>query len=254
MLTVILIGRQDLLRSLLSRHLQASAPDLNLYEADQISALDGSLAETASVILMMHQAETPIRQTVNAIEQMRAQLPRTPVGIISDKDDRETIMAVLHAGAQGLIPMRSCVASLLPILQLLAAGERFVPCADVGTAEFPSNGPLAAEDSVMRYQSPQTLQLTSREQQVFRELLLGKSNKAIARALAMQENTVKIHLRNIYKKLGVRSRCAAIVLAKNTLQTSPRRPNLINEVIIEKDINSTIPNLEKILSTLEDAR
>ncbi len=61
----------------------------------------------------------------------------------------------------------------------------------------------------------------------------------------MQENTVKIHLRNIYKKLGVRSRCAAIVLAKNTLQTSPRRPNLINEVIIEKDINSTIPNLEK---------
>jgi DNA-binding NarL/FixJ family response regulator len=218
---------------------------LTIYEADHMSALDNSAAEAASVILMMHQTETPIRQTVSAIEQMRARLPRTPVGIISDKDDRETIMAVLHAGAQGLIPMRSCVASLLPILQLLAAGERFVPCADVGAAESPTDGYLVAGDSFMRHQSSQPLQLTSREQQVFKELLLGKSNKSIARSLAMQENTVKIHLRNIYKKLGVRSRCAAIVLAKNTVEDSPRRPSPPSEVIVEKDISALSPHHEK---------
>ncbi len=245
MLTVFLIGRQDLLRSLLSRHLQASASDVILHEVDQISAVEDSLAETASVILMMHQAETPIRQTVNVIEQLRTRLPRTPVGVISDKDDRETIMAVLHAGAQGLIPMRSCIASLLPILQLLAAGERFVPCADIGTAESFSNTLLVAEDSQIRHQNSHILQLTSREQQVFKELLLGKSNKAIARALAMQENTVKIHLRNIYKKLGVRSRCAAIVLAKNTMQSNSRRPSPVSDVIVEKDGGVIAPHLEK---------
>ncbi len=245
MLTFLLIGRQDLLRSLLSRHLQASAPDVVLYEADHVSAVEDSLAETASVILMMHQAETSIRQPVNVIEQTRARFPRIPVGVISDKDDRETIMAVLHAGAQGLIPMRSCIASLLPILQLLAAGERFVPCADIGATEPFSNALLVTEDSQIRHQNSHILQLTSREQQVFRELLLGKSNKAIARALAMQENTVKIHLRNIYKKLGVRSRCAAIVLAKNTPQSSSRRPSAVSDVIVEKDIGAITPHLEK---------
>ena len=45
-------------------------------------------------------------------------------------------------------------------------------------------------------------------------LLRGQPNKIIARELAMPENTVKIHVRNLLRKLGARSRAEAIVLAK----------------------------------------
>lgn len=54
--------------------------------------------------------------------------------------------------------------------------------------------------------------LTSREQEVLRELTLGKANREIAKSLWVSENTVKSHLRKIYRKLGVDSRSEAVSL------------------------------------------
>jgi DNA-binding NarL/FixJ family response regulator len=55
-------------------------------------------------------------------------------------------------------------------------------------------------------------QLTLREQQVLRELALGKPNRDIAEQLWVSENTVKTHLRKIYRKLGVETRAEAVAL------------------------------------------
>ncbi len=58
---------------------------------------------------------------------------------------------------------------------------------------------------------------SDRERDVVRLLLQGKSNKQIALALAISERTVEFHLKNIYAKLGVRSRTEAILkLGKST--------------------------------------
>jgi DNA-binding NarL/FixJ family response regulator len=54
--------------------------------------------------------------------------------------------------------------------------------------------------------------LTPREQEVLRELTLGKPNRQIAESLWLSENTVKTHLRKIYHKLGVANRAAAVSL------------------------------------------
>jgi DNA-binding NarL/FixJ family response regulator len=68
--------------------------------------------------------------------------------------------------------------------------------------------------------------LTLREQEVLRELARGKSNKAIAETLWVSEDTVKSHLRRIYRKLDVGSRAEAVALALEQLgppaQVSPR--------------------------------
>lgn len=53
--------------------------------------------------------------------------------------------------------------------------------------------------------------LSEREQEVFQQLLEGKSNKEISFALAIAEKTVEEHLTNIYRKLGVKSRTEAIL-------------------------------------------
>ncbi len=55
---------------------------------------------------------------------------------------------------------------------------------------------------------------TDREQEVFQELVRGHTNKEIARSLDMTDHTVKFHLGNIFKKLGVRRRSQAILAAR----------------------------------------
>ena len=57
--------------------------------------------------------------------------------------------------------------------------------------------------------------LSSREMEVLTELAQGLSNKLIARALQMTENTVKFHLKNVFQKLGVKHRAQAIRVAQD---------------------------------------
>ena len=57
--------------------------------------------------------------------------------------------------------------------------------------------------------------LTSREQEVVLALAEELSNKAVGRRLNLSEGTVKVHLHNLYSKLGVKNRTALVVLAHN---------------------------------------
>ncbi len=63
--------------------------------------------------------------------------------------------------------------------------------------------------------------LSGREVEVLRELCRGSSNKQIGRLLNLSENTVKFHLKNVFRKLGVKSRGAAVVTAMQRGLTSP---------------------------------
>ena len=59
--------------------------------------------------------------------------------------------------------------------------------------------------------------LTSREREIFFALAEGLSNKGVGRRLGLSEGTVKVHLHNIYSKLGVKNRTALAVLAHTKL-------------------------------------
>ena len=66
--------------------------------------------------------------------------------------------------------------------------------------------------------------LSSRELAVLRELCNGRSNKLIGQLLDLSENTVKFHLKNIFKKLEVDSRAAAIACAMQRGLAEPTHP------------------------------
>jgi DNA-binding CsgD family transcriptional regulator len=74
--------------------------------------------------------------------------------------------------------------------------------------------------------SPQAIEaaLTTRQHDVFKLIVQGMSNKEIARNLQLGEGTVKIHIKALFKKLGVRRR-AAVAVAATRLLSSPRRGN-----------------------------
>jgi two-component system nitrate/nitrite response regulator NarL len=75
--------------------------------------------------------------------------------------------------------------------------------------------------------------LTSREREIFFALAEGLSNKDVGRRLGLSEGTVKVHLHNIYSKLGVKNRTALAVLAFTEfawVKTFPQTANSDSEM------------------------
>jgi DNA-binding CsgD family transcriptional regulator len=85
--------------------------------------------------------------------------------------------------------------------------------------------------------------MTPRQQEVLTEVCLGKSNKEIARALGMAEITVKQHLTEVFKALGVRTRSQAIAKCQQK-PTDIEAVDLTDEEILEEFVNTTFETLD----------
>jgi DNA-binding NarL/FixJ family response regulator len=72
--------------------------------------------------------------------------------------------------------------------------------------------------------------LSAREREVMLLAIKGLTNKVIARELNITEGTIKLHLHRIYQKLGVKSRFALTILAKNIVKPNGSRGNPFSEV------------------------
>ena len=70
--------------------------------------------------------------------------------------------------------------------------------------------------------------LTSREREIVFALAEGLSNKDVGRKLSLSEGTVKVHLHNIYSKLGVKTRTALVALAYTEFASVRLRPHAAN--------------------------
>lgn len=128
--------------------------------------------------------------------------PDVPLALVSDYEDRAEVTAAFRQGARGFVP-----SSLEPDLAreafgfILAGGTFFPPhildrpAGDGGQAKGRGSG--------------QAVSLTPRQLDVLALLREGKSNKLIARDLSMCESTVKVHVRQIMRKLGAANRTQA---------------------------------------------
>jgi DNA-binding NarL/FixJ family response regulator len=147
----------------------------------------------------------------SALALLRARLSETAVVVLSDKNDLDDINQALTHGARGYIP--SCVECeiALAALRLISAGGTFVPA-----AALRSTG-AKPDDQGERQRRSGGLDLTPRELSVLALLREGNPNKLIARQLDMQESTVKVHVRNILRKLNAANRTHAVFIANRLL-------------------------------------
>lgn len=109
--------------------------------------------------------------------------------------------AVRAAGARGLLPRSADGAHMAAALVAVAQGLLVFD-----ETLLPAPAPLPADIELVE-------PLSSRELEVLRHLAEGLSNKEIARALGISENTVKFHVNAILSKLGAQSRTEAVVRA-----------------------------------------
>ena len=120
--------------------------------------------------------------------------------ILTVSDAKNDIFTLVDAGADGYLLKDSEPDTLLLQLQRIAQGEVILSDSikDLLLEKRPAEDPMKL--------------LTDREMDVLRLIATGLSNKQIAAQLFISEETVKVHIRNLLRKLNVHSRVAATVL------------------------------------------
>jgi DNA-binding NarL/FixJ family response regulator len=133
--------------------------------------------------------------------------------VLADRDDADEVNRALTHGVRGYIPTSIEWEVAVAALRLISAGGTFVPADALrSTAAKPDDQPEGE-----RQGRSDGLDLTPRELSVIDLLREGKPNKLIAAQLDMQENTVKVHVRNILKKLNATNRTHAAFVANRLL-------------------------------------
>jgi DNA-binding NarL/FixJ family response regulator len=133
------------------------------------------------------------------ISRIAAEFRAVPVVILADTDDLGQILRALECGARGYIPTSVGIDVCVEAIGLAVAGGIFVPASSV----------LAMRhllDTSAREAPPLTGMFTIRQAEVAQALRRGKANKIIAYELNLRESTVKVHIRNIMKKLKATNR------------------------------------------------
>jgi two-component system nitrate/nitrite response regulator NarL len=149
---------------------------------------------------------------IETLKRLRAGGNRTPVVMLTMSREDADLGAALRGGAQGYLLKDMEPEELVPALETVLRGDNVVAQEMVGTlARLVGNGPGPARDA--RRAAAPFAELTPRELEILEHLADGSSNKMIARALDITEGTVKLHVKAILRKLGMRSRVEAAVSA-----------------------------------------
>jgi len=134
--------------------------------------------------------------------------PDRKVVLLSVYDDEQYLYQALRAGAKGYLLKRIASEELIRSLELVRLGEIVVDPTLAGRAAA-----SAARLQSGEYWPGAHLGLTQRESEVLALLVAGVSNKAIAGRLFVGEETVKSHVRSVYRKLEVSDRAGAVATA-----------------------------------------
>ena len=198
---VLIADDHDLLRDTLELWFRqekievASARDL---DAALVTA--AAAAEPFDLILLDY--GMPGMDGLDGLDRALAEGRGARVAIMSGVAPREVAERALERGAAGFLPKTLPARSLVNAVRFMAMGEQYAPVDFMTTPpEVTPVNPLAEK-------------LTPRELQVLEKLCQGLANKEIARALGIQEPTVKLHMKTLYRKINASNRTQAAMIAK----------------------------------------
>lgn len=134
---------------------------------------------------------------VQTIKELIAIDPSAKALVLTTYDTEEDIFNALEAGARGYILKDTTREEIIEAVRQIHAGNRFLP-------------PAVASRLADRVIRPT---LTPRELDVLRLVSRGRSNKEIAVAIFVSEETVKSHMKGLFQKLGVHDRAEAVGIA-----------------------------------------
>lgn len=145
---------------------------------------------------------------LSLLRLIRSEGCETPVVILTMSDSEDDMAAALRAGVRGYLLKDMEPEAVIDSIVRAARGEMVVASAmTLKLAQILQSGPKGSAMGDL------VASLTEREREVLDHVAHGQSNKAIAKALDISHNTVKLHVRHIMEKLKLRSRVEAAVFA-----------------------------------------
>jgi DNA-binding NarL/FixJ family response regulator len=190
--------------------------DLPVYgsEADFLASVSATKRPDALVFSSI----CPEAFDIERLQRLINTLPDVPVMVHVDVSDPSIVGRLTRLGVKGILPTTSSAPVAVAALRLVAAGGTYVPSAAELAPTRPTR-PAAAATA-----GGPGAKLTDRQLTVLALAADGKTNKEIARSLGLTQNTVKVHLARLMRRLGVTNRVGLARLAPGVLgQKSDRR-------------------------------
>jgi DNA-binding NarL/FixJ family response regulator len=195
---IIIIEPRQFIRDCLARALRSASG----HEIVALSCVEDWLKicehTPASVVLLSGNGRGDGVQLCQKIQRLAQAKKRVPTVVLSDGEEVGQVVDALDKGVKGYIPTNLSLDVVVEAMRLVRAGGVFVPASCLS----------AAQDGSARSanRTPLGHLFTARQEAVVEALRQGKANKTIAYELQLQESTVKVHIRNIMKKLKARNR------------------------------------------------
>jgi DNA-binding NarL/FixJ family response regulator len=201
-----------MVRDALALALRAAFPKAEVALAGTLDEAGGAIAARPDVDLVILDLDMPGMQGLAGVSALRANYPSAPLVIVSATRNAAAMRQVVEMGAAGFIPKSAPMEEIIASVRAVMRGEIVLP-PNAGDALSSTDADLATRAARM----------TPQQHRVFALMAEGKPNKIIAYDMQIGEATVKAHVTEILRKMGVHSRTQAIVLAQR-LALDPAAP------------------------------
>jgi len=203
---ILIADDHGLVRDALSDYLRRTGD----YEVDVVESLseaekalaNGKRYEIALIDLIM-----PGMDGISSVEKIVHDFPDTKIVVISGNASLALMRRTISVGGMGFFPKTLSMKSLPSILRMVMDGERFLPY--VGAKE--GNGTPSSEKHSSTAMGENLLPI---ESQIIEFVAEGRTNKEIGWSLGITEILVKMHMRNLCKKLDAKNRAHAVMIAR----------------------------------------
>lgn len=197
---VLIADDHDLLRDTLVMFLQGQA-GFETATAGTFEAACALIDAEAPFDLVLLDLNMPGMQGLTGLRTALTYAGGQRVALMSGEATPAIAQEALQAGAAGFVPKSLPAKSLVNAVKFMAQGDQYAPIDFMTTRPPEPVNQLAST-------------LTQREMQVLKGLTEGKSNKEIGRDLDIQEPTVKLHVKTLYRKIGAANRTQAAMIAR----------------------------------------
>lgn len=202
-LSILIADDHPLFRSALQQVIGQLYPQAQLLEAASVGELQQQVEQHRQPSLLLLDLHMPGAHGYSALSWFAGQYPRTPVIMISANAHPETVRRALDHGAAGFLSKSTSVSDMQSCIEQVMAGKRDLhPGLDVA-GDGASLQSLDVADALAS--------LTPQQFRVVSMLVEGLLNKQIAYELDVKEATIKAHMTEIFRKLGVHSRTQAVL-------------------------------------------
>lgn len=200
--SLLILDSRALERECFSQSMQAHRIGMKVLAYSSIESwkLDEALHPApAAIVLNIGGRKISDPEMADEMAKLKADARNIPIVLLAESDAIGQVLVALEYGIRGYIPSSVSMDVCVEAINLAIAGGTFVPASSVLAArKLVGNAGEAAR--------PMAGLFTERQEEVVRALRCGKANKIIAYELNLRESTVKVHIRNIMKKLKATNR------------------------------------------------